>query len=44
MAKIHILGIPKIEVLDFGDFILKANEKTVNHFFFKVMKLLKMSK
>ena len=35
-AKIHILGIPKLEVIDFGDFVLKANEKEVNFFFSKV--------
>ena len=35
-AKIHILGIPKLEVIDFGDFILKADENDVKFFFSKV--------
>ena len=35
-AKIHILGIPKLEVIDFGDFVLKADEKEVKYFFSKV--------
>ena len=35
-AKIHILGIPKLEVIDFGDFILKADENEVKFFFSKV--------
>jgi diadenosine tetraphosphate (Ap4A) HIT family hydrolase len=43
MAKIHILAITKLEVVDFSEFILKANEKTVNHFFFKVHEIIKMS-
>ena len=32
-AKLHILGIPKIEVIDFADFILKANQEAISHFF-----------
>jgi len=35
-AKIHILGIPKIPVVDFTDFILKANKETVEYFFSKI--------
>ena len=34
-AKIHILGVPKIEVVDFNDFILKADKEMIAHFFFK---------
>tara|TARA_B110000263_G_scaffold62706_1_gene53946 strand:- start:879 stop:1229 length:351 start_codon:yes stop_codon:yes gene_type:complete len=39
-AKIHILGIPKLEVIDFGDFVLKADEKEVNFFFSKVYNII----
>ena len=35
-AKIHILGIPKLEVVDFGEFILKANTKEISYFFLKI--------
>lgn len=35
-AKIHILGIPKLEVVDFSEFILKADTKEVSYFFLKV--------
>ena len=38
-AKIHILGIPKIEVINFSDFIIKADDKMINHFFFKVYEI-----
>ena len=40
-AKIHILGIPKIEVIDFGDFILKADKDMVKYFFSKVYDIVK---
>ena len=39
-AKIHILGIPKLEVVDFGDFILKTDEREVKYFFLKVYDLV----
>ena len=39
-AKIHILGIPKLEVIDFGDFILKSDEKEVKFFFSKVYNIV----
>ena len=32
-AKIHILGIPKLEVVDFRDFILRASDKEIKYFF-----------
>ena len=35
-AKIHILGIPKINVIDFADFISQADQKTTQHFFSKI--------
>jgi histidine triad (HIT) family protein len=40
-AKVHILGIPKIDVIDFGDFIKKANKETISHFFSKVYEVVK---
>lgn len=39
-AKIHILGIPKLEVRDFGDFVLKAADKEIKYFFSKVYKIV----
>ena len=38
-AKIHILGIPKIEVINFSDFITKADDKMINYFFLKVYEI-----
>ena len=35
-AKIHILAIPKIDVIDFNDFILRSDPKTVQYFFSKI--------
>ena len=35
-AKIHILAIPKLAVVDFADFILRASEKDVCNFFTKI--------
>tara|TARA_B100000965_G_C19173403_1_gene575589 strand:+ start:17 stop:373 length:357 start_codon:yes stop_codon:yes gene_type:complete len=32
-AKIHILAIPKMSVVDYYDFISKADTDTVSHFF-----------
>ena len=43
-AKVHILGIPKMEVLDFGDFISKANAKTTTDFFLKAYEIIKEKK
>ena len=43
-AKVHILGIPKIEVLDFGDFILKADPKLIKDFFSKANDIIKEKK
>ena len=40
-AKIHILGIPKLEVEDFGDFILKADAKEIKYFFSKVYSIVR---
>ena len=43
-AKIHILGIPKIEVIDFGDFIKNADAQMVNYFFFKAYEIVEQKK
>ena len=43
-AKIHILGIPKIEVEDFGRFVLKASPKDVSYFFYKVYDIIREKK
>ena len=40
-AKIHILGIPKMDVVDFSDFILKAKKETVSYFFLKTYEIIK---
>ncbi len=43
-AKIHILGIPKMEVLDFGNFVLQADTETFNHFFSKAYDVIREKK
>ena len=43
-AKIHILGIPKIEVIDFMDFISKAKESDVGYFFKKTHDVIRQIK
>jgi histidine triad (HIT) family protein len=43
-AKIHILGMPKMEVLDFGNFVLQADTETVNHFFSKAYEVIREKK
>jgi histidine triad (HIT) family protein len=40
-AKIHILAMPKLEAMDFNDFILKADEDMVGYFFSKIQKVIK---
>ncbi len=40
-AKIHILGIPKIDVVDFNDFISKADIESVRWFFIKIQDIVK---
>ena len=40
-AKVHILGIPKIPVVDFLDFITKSSREEVQHFFWKIQDLIK---
>ena len=41
LAKVHILGIPKMDVLDFNDFISKADKETIAHFFSKTHEIIK---
>jgi histidine triad (HIT) family protein len=40
-AKIHILGIPKIQVVDFSDFMIKSSKEEAQHFFCKVRDMIK---
>ena len=40
-AKIHILAIPKKEVIDFSDFILRSDQETVQYFFSKIYDVIK---
>ena len=42
IAKIHILGIPKIKCINFADFIEQANEKTIKDFFNNILDVVKM--
>ena len=41
IAKIHVLGIPKLKCTNYEDFIKKANEKTVFGFFDKILHVVK---
>ena len=40
-AKIHILAIPKMDVIDFNDFILQSDEVAVKYFFSKICDIVK---
>lgn len=40
-AKIHILGIPKAEVITLSDFIFKSNANDVQYFFKKSIEIVK---
>tara|TARA_B100001250_G_C19514680_1_gene663262 strand:+ start:60 stop:413 length:354 start_codon:yes stop_codon:yes gene_type:complete len=42
VAKIHVLGIPKMKCVDIDDFINRADETTVKFFFNKVSEVVKM--
>ena len=35
VAKIHVLGIPKVQCIDFSDFVKKSDDNTVLNFFKK---------
>ena len=41
IAKIHVLGIPKLKCTNYEDFIKQANEKTVFGFFDKILHVVK---
>lgn len=41
-AKVHVLGIPKIQVINFYDFIEKADPKTVQYFFSKTNEVIRL--
>ena len=40
-AKIHILAIPKMPVIDFNDFISKADNEMIKYFFDKINEIAK---
>ena len=40
-AKVHVLGIPKIEVVSFSDFIAQSNESNIAYFFNKTFEIIK---
>ena len=42
VAKIHVLGIPKIKCSNFADFIEQTNEQTIKKFFNKVLDVINM--
>ena len=39
-SKVHILGIPKISVINFRDFISNSDENTIKYFFNKVSEII----
>ena len=41
LAKIHILAIPKMDVVDFNDFILRSDPKSCKYFFSKIYDVVK---
>ncbi len=41
-AEVHVLGIPKIECVDFLDFVEKSNSESVSAFFKKSIEIIKM--
>ena len=43
-ARIHILGIPKMEVVSLSEFISKSNNDDVMYFFQKIIEILKKYK
>ena len=40
IAKVHVLGIPKIECVDFIDFMQKAKDDKINNFYKKIFKVI----
>ena len=43
-AKIHILGIPKIEVKNFREFVNNADKDSIKYFFDKALEVIKSFK
>ena len=43
-AKIHILGIPKAEVISLSDFIVKSSQQDFSYFFKKTLEIIKKFK
>ncbi len=41
LAKIHVLGIPKVPCMDFADFVLKYNDSIISNFFKKTEIVIK---
>ena len=42
VAKVHVLGVPKIKCANFEDFITQTNKQTINSFFIKILDVIKM--
>ena len=42
VAKVHVLGVPKIKCVNFADFIEQSNEHTIKNFFNKILDVVKM--
>ena len=42
VAKVHVLGVPKIKCSNFADFIEQNNEQTINSFFNKILDVIKI--
>ena len=40
-AKIHILAIPKMDVVNFNDFILRSDQESIKYFFSKIYDVTK---
>jgi diadenosine tetraphosphate (Ap4A) HIT family hydrolase len=40
-SKIHVLGVPKMNVVDFSDFIYKADKEMISYFFLKINDVIK---
>jgi len=43
-ATIHILGVPKLEVISFSDFIIMSSESDIKYFFQKIFEMIKKFK
>ena len=42
LAKVHVLGVPKIKCVNFADFIEQTDEQVINNFFNKLLHVIKM--